>query len=341
MAQEDPLSNEVSVSFRVEESGLSVAGKSRALAAADRLLGNLIDLPNALLERVSETQRAKNKLRIAIIEAATQKVLSNEQVIEGVAEQLLGNMATREIRALENKAAIVVEAIELAKEAANEKPDNATENAEPETQISDDWMNRFERYAEDASTDDMRMLWSRILANEIRRPGEFSLSAMRVASELDKELAETFERVLRDSFDGQHIIIPRGEVRGAVLRDYNLLQESGLITAFGAHMHVTLQKSDAELISMETGFVLRMTPKSESPIRLDVVAITRAGKDLVKIIPTWNQIDAFQMLVEKIEDQIVSARIDRIVSRLPNGRLATQPFRQLAVKSPETDNAPD
>jgi Protein of unknown function (DUF2806) len=53
------------------------------------------------------------------------------------------------------------------------------------SELSEEFMTRFETYAEGASTEDLRQRWGRILAREVKKPGTFSLKALRVIDELE------------------------------------------------------------------------------------------------------------------------------------------------------------
>src|SRR3546814_13011379 len=53
----------------------------------------------------------------------------------------------------------------------------------------DDWMNRFMRFAEDASSERLHELFARILAGEVVRPGSFGAATLRAVSELDQSIA--------------------------------------------------------------------------------------------------------------------------------------------------------
>ncbi|RFC66495.1 DUF2806 domain-containing protein [Fulvimarina endophytica] len=50
-----------------------------------------------------------------------------------------------------------------------------------------DWMNRFARYAEDASTDHRQTRWGKVMAHEIRNPGSLTFADLR---EIDEALTE-------------------------------------------------------------------------------------------------------------------------------------------------------
>lgn len=74
--------------------------------------------------------------------------------------------------------------------------DNATTPTEPD----DDWLNVFERYVEDASSERLQGLWGKVLAGEIRRPGRFSTRTLRFLSEFSQADALTFESFAKSAF---------------------------------------------------------------------------------------------------------------------------------------------
>lgn len=74
---------------------------------------------------------------------------------------------------------------------AEKEPESDTE------ELNSDWINRFRNHAEQASTEELRNLWARILAGEARRPGRFSAATLRFIGELDQLQAERCERISR------------------------------------------------------------------------------------------------------------------------------------------------
>jgi hypothetical protein len=58
---------------------------------------------------------------------------------------------------------------------------------------SQDWLNLFGRYAENASSEKLREHWAHILEGEIRKPGTFSFVTLQLASLLDERLARIIE----------------------------------------------------------------------------------------------------------------------------------------------------
>jgi hypothetical protein len=74
--------------------------------------------------------------------------------------------------------------------------------------ISQDWLNRFGPFAENASSDELRALFGRILAGEIRRPGSFSIRALEILASISQGDAATFQKLCNMSFsNGQRTVI--------------------------------------------------------------------------------------------------------------------------------------
>lgn len=95
----DPLSNEVSLSAKLESNGVKGAAKSRAIAAFDRLLGNVIDAPNAYIENWNKSVRAKGvgveRLISGEYEAASNTLIKDAKFGQSVAEKFLQKEARK------------------------------------------------------------------------------------------------------------------------------------------------------------------------------------------------------------------------------------------------------
>lgn len=188
---DDHLSNEVSISAELTERGVKAGAKSRALAAVDRLLGGVVDLANVPIERIAQKGRAKTDAQVAAIKALGEKQLeaihSDPDFAARAMQQHLKVLGTRH----ENK----TEAVRAALEDLRETPPTEEQNNSGGEQLDDAFLNRWERYAEDATSDQLREKWGRVLASEVRAPGTFSGKALRIVDELDASTAAAFERL--------------------------------------------------------------------------------------------------------------------------------------------------
>lgn len=188
---EDHLSNEVSISAELTPTGVKAGANSRLVSAIDRIAGGFFDLVNIPLERAAQKGRAKTATDTKFIEALGEKRLemlhSNPEFAARAIEQTFKVGIRRE----ENKAAVVTAALEDLRE----RPPTEEQNANPQEELSEEFTTRFERYAEDASTDQLREKWGRVLASEVRKPGSMVPRAMRIIDELTPEIAALFERL--------------------------------------------------------------------------------------------------------------------------------------------------
>ncbi|MEK1888539.1 MAG: DUF2806 domain-containing protein, partial [Phyllobacterium sp.] len=99
-----------------------------------------------------------------------------------------------------------------------------------------EFSDRFERYAEDASSEQLRERWGKVLASEIKKPGTFSGKVLRVIDELDSQTASLFERLMQYRIREALLKPIMPELNFA---DTLALVSAGLIVEPGLSGHVT------------------------------------------------------------------------------------------------------
>jgi Protein of unknown function (DUF2806) len=162
---------------------------------------------------------AKSVVTKALATAAAEHLTSDPALVERAARGWL----SKELRAQSNKEEVARRTIEYL---THEPPATQAE------EIDADWLNLFERYAEDASSERLQDLWARVLAGQLRTPRAFSLKTLRFVAELDFEIASIFEKWANAIVDWQYIgaPIPQG---GQELSEALQMQDFGLITGVG------------------------------------------------------------------------------------------------------------
>ena len=140
LEKSDRLSNEVAISAILKDSSLSVKTKSRTFAAADRLIGSLLDVPTSVLEGWSERIRAKNEIKLS-----QPYTTSEDNQIDDI---LQGEIQLGLVGEKINKKHVLKLAFENLKE---QKTDDETEDA-----LSEEWLSSFDRFAKTATTDRLR-----------------------------------------------------------------------------------------------------------------------------------------------------------------------------------------
>lgn len=188
---EDHLDRETSVSVEVTESGAKAGSNSRLIAAIDRFGGNLLEGWNAALEAKSSEKRAIAESRVEIIRAATKLGIERMSDDPDLAERALSTLLGTAVKRQNNKDGVIAHAMEDLRQ----KPPSEEEASSGPEKLDPAFEDRFERYAEDATTDVLREKWGRVLAAEIRQPGVFSAKVLRVIDELEPETALLFEKL--------------------------------------------------------------------------------------------------------------------------------------------------
>ncbi|MBC7799018.1 MAG: DUF2806 domain-containing protein, partial [Gemmatimonadaceae bacterium] len=199
--QDEVLSREVAIAAKLEPNGLSVRAKSRAVAAFDRLVGSLFDVPTSFLEGVSRKKRLQDEIAERLRNAQARIAEQQVEGMPGLGAVLIHDVLDDKARKQGNAAGVAIEALDAMKALPPPEPSPASGTAEasPE-QIDEDWMNNFVRFAEDASSERLQQVWGRVLAGEVVKPGSFSRHTLRFISELDKETAQNCELV------GRHMV---------------------------------------------------------------------------------------------------------------------------------------
>jgi hypothetical protein len=228
---EDHLDKETSVSVDVTPTGFSARIKSRFLSAIDRLGGNVLERRNASMEAEAAEIRAKTTANVKLIEAVTElgieQLKANPEIAARAMETHLGVVFRRQ----ENKDAVVAVAIEDLRT----HPPNEEEATTGGERLTDDFLNRFERYAEDATSEELRAKWGKILAAETRKPGTFSSKVMRVVDELASSSAVLFEGLCRHRIADTIVKCLAGDLSFA---DRAALVTAGLILDPGMAGHI-------------------------------------------------------------------------------------------------------
>lgn len=223
----DHLDKETSVSAEITPTGVKASAKSRAIAAIDRLVGNVVDRWNAPMEAKTAEVRAKSNARIKMIEAIEALGLKRLESDPEFATRAIENHFGTVIRRQENKEAVMATALEDLRR----EPPNEEQSSSGGESLDEAFLNRFERYAEEATGEELRVKWGKVLASEIRKPGTFSAKVMRVVDELDAPTALLFEHICRHRLHNAVIKCLSGELRfadRAKLVSAGLLVEPGL-----------------------------------------------------------------------------------------------------------------
>ena len=266
--------------------GLPTALIPRSLKALDRLVGAAIDIPVAWLEqqkaKIGSQTHAYARVETAIASAAA-NAASTDPVIVNNAVQMLTRKA---YRTQVNREAVAAEAIKDLS-LLEDLDTKAAESVAPDAPIDADWLNVFERYAEDASTERMQNLWGRVLAGEIRQPGRFATRTLRFLSEFSRADGETFSEFCTSVFGD---VAPNALVKPPGQRDTRhliYLEASGvLFGTSGLGLTSTNTFDTRGLIILREGrLALVLHGNPGEVLTYECCALTPLGQELLSFLP--------------------------------------------------------
>ncbi|MBS0641255.1 MAG: DUF2806 domain-containing protein [Proteobacteria bacterium] len=333
----DELSCEVALRAHVDKTGLTVGGKSRFLAATDRLLGGIVGIPAAYFEGIRARAEVKNSM---LLELARAQASESIKLLEGMSE--LGKVAAQRLIAEEigrqlNREAVWAETAKAVEDMQDQTSSQSTDTVNDAKEISEDWFNIFIGYAERASSEQIQHLWGRVLAGQIRSPGSFSPSTLRIMAEIDPDTAKLFQELVAQRINGELLLRPANINQGNILSEWRLLEESGLIqdvnpTSLGSLEFYFNGENGKSVVLTAGSYYLKITfTEQVSRIAFPVIKMTRVGQQIAQILP-WHQLPALKAAASVLSDNV----------GLEVGLIAAQPSAGLQlipleiIKSPTT-----
>ena len=193
---------------------------------------------------------------------------------------------------------------------ADELGDKEVSDHEPDH----DWTARFFNDIQDVSSEEMQLLWAKVLAGEVEKPGSTSLQTLSILKNLDQATARLFGKLCSTCIslrpDGNQFIDARvpslgGNAGSNALQEYglhfgnlNVLNEHGLVISdynsrFDYRVCVGVLLSGRNPVKMRIPFSFQgrnwlLLPTTERAIAqeltIDGVALTRSGQELSRIV---------------------------------------------------------
>lgn len=280
MKADDPLGEAISVADELARRGIKGSFNRRAVAAIDRLLGDAVDFLRAPDAATIET---------IMQEALGSVVTDRGETFKPILAAHYRDVITRH----QNRRAVTAQAVEELRLA----PQGLADLRGTDDPISGDWLNFFSAYAEKASSENLRQTFGRMLSGEIRKPGSFSFSTLRIVSELDAGSAGLFQRMASRAFSmdakdptPSALLKPEG-LRGPFLHQMLKLQALGLIQEVGGDFAVSTSNAEpgAQIWIRFGRLLLRGELKTKVYFNLQLLKLTDAGAELCSIIPMDHQ----------------------------------------------------
>ena len=276
--------------------------------AIGQLCTAAVDIPVAKMESTAAEIRAASAARVQIIKKEGESIAKDLNVPKEYIAKASEKFASKVVKEQLNLDQIVLNAANnLAQEDYSKEP---SEPIKETKEISDDWLNEFENYAKLKSSEDMKLVFGKILSGEIKSPGSYSIRTLRLVSQLDNQAARIFQNLcsVAISLDigtgiayDARVVVLTGSAGSNSLSKYglsfdnlNILQEYGLIisdyNSYFPYSPCVVNQSNQLAVGMRLGNKLfGLLPvdreKYDKELKLNGVSLTKAGKELLGIIP--------------------------------------------------------
>ena len=262
--------------------------------AIARLIAGGADIPAAWLQQkaqaIKDKTEAQSLMTKTLAGAAAELVKNDPALVQRAAEAFIA----KEIGHQHNRERIALKAIEHLKET----PDAQT------TKPDDDWLNMFARHAQEASSDRMQELWSKILAGQLRTANSFSLQTLRFVSELDSATAALFEKWSAYIIGGS--FLPHPPRGGQDFHELMQLEDLGLITGVTTQLSNNINDHEVAEVNGNTtpvvfpfrSWTIIMRVRKPFNVTYRCALLTRIGRELYPISNTPTTIEIVKAFVE-------------------------------------------
>lgn len=262
-------------------SGVPAPLQRTLFKAIHRLCLSAVEWPAAALEGKAAEIRAASAARASLTEMIGSK-LAESASVDPLAVQAAVDVHTKKILGRQfNIDAVVRDAVLESVNNVESQPSEATEAREFNEVVKDDWLDYFEREAEMASSDDLRLAFGKILAGECRRPGSFSKSTLRVLSQLSQETANSFQLFCNLS---TRIRTPNGNSPDVRVWDLGKDVGGNELQEFGIDFPMILDLMEAGLVSTSLTSSIEYGALGQTSDKI-VVGTFKYGNKLWGLVP--------------------------------------------------------
>lgn len=257
-------------------------------------MGKLIDVFSNGISALSAPWMYKRMER-----AKAQMLLENSNqnreiaLKDALAEQLKDDLLTgRDKREMNN----IADVIGLSAELVNALPKVSEEPVNP------DWAARFFDYVKNCSDDDVKQIWSRILAGEVKTPGSYSyrtLDALRNMTKYDAELLVKYaDRVVLGGLLSHDIPV----------MELTHFAEAGFLNETHLNRYLDIEANDSIIVYSNNDYlILASNAGAKKRLQCDFHALTLVGKELYPLVSIGNNRETAMKICEQCKHNFHSS----------------------------------
>ncbi len=310
-----------SLSNILNSTGLPTTLRGKAQRTFFRLIAGGMGLPYfAKIRENLDTVDGRARVNAMIAVEVGRQAIADPELMERAKARFLGDIGQKQ----EN-----VEAVgRLAQKAIDEAADSDVETDDATAEPNDDWMNAFAREAENASSDQLRIRLANVLTGEIRKPGSYARSTIRLIAEVEQDTLEQFKLVLHHRV-GQCIVRDETWNQGDMFEIGVSLEDVGLISGSSGFTNRAMHldgNGNGFFAGEQTGMVLQGVAGTQKQI--GVWLLTRAGREVASLLPAVDERSALRRAAQLVD----KSQISKIIM----GRATASGANQVHVAFEET-----
>ncbi|MGP2869142.1 DUF2806 domain-containing protein [Serratia nevei] len=179
----------------------------------------------------------------------------------------------------------------------------------PDKSIDDDWLVRWRDNASKTSNEDVQMLWAQVLAGELKSPGDFSLRTLNFINTINQHEASLIERIAAHVVNYELIfkVSSKGSPLGESISypDLLYLEELGIIYGTGGTLTYTATippcSEHKPIFTCNDKIITTINPLGEKKISINVLYLTRLGREVVKLSVVKAEVNSFVSLAKEMK----------------------------------------
>lgn len=203
-----------------------------------------------------------------------------------VSDRALTTMINKSIKEQINIDEIVANAVNIIECKINKDYDKISNK-----EVSEDWALRFFDISRNIRDEEMKNLWSSILADEIITPGSYSLRTLETLKNMNRQDAELFIKISNLALDISHsVIIPQSNemldkydisfIDSVYLEELNLLQRD---------IVYKIEPNEQRFIMFGEERCIIIKNISDKNVSINILKLTNVGKEIYKLTnPTFD-----------------------------------------------------
>lgn len=163
------------------------------------------------------------------------------------------------------------------------------ENCLSNEDVDDDWLARFFDIAKDISAEELQLIWGKILAGEIKKPGSFSLRTLDVLRNISTAEAKAFQKILPLLLNssGEKILIHDKDLLSkydVTFGDILILDDCGLVNANGASMTFTVSQEKSVMQYSSNRVILHSTTAGVTSLSFGIYRLNKTACEISEIL---------------------------------------------------------